>query len=197
MRASRFGQLSSIGSGPNRRRGIKETRYDRPRILRSFRFSTALLYLRSLPSAGSAQDRVQVDRRFRLVAALMVPGPLGSARDHAGLLDVRSGRLRLRIRARAVRDDAISGALLWIEGFFVPLRGLYLLVAPISALTVILAPFFTGSRSRAKAVGGAAASSERGHPVLPAFLTVAALHALLISIGHHYLHQPSANPARG
>jgi len=91
----------------------------------------------------------------------------------------------------------ISGVLLWIEGFFVPLRGLYLLVAPIAALTVILPPFFHGI-SLASEGSSLALKLHLTVAILSySILTVAALHALLMASVDHYLHQPSADPGQG
>jgi len=160
-------------------------------------FTTALLYL-AIAALSWVQLRTESksDRRFRLVAALMVPALLGHAIT-LGYSMFGLGGLRFGFAHALSATMLISGALLWIEGFFVPLRGLYLLVAPISALTVILPPFFHGI-SLAGEGSSVALRLHLSVAILSySILTVAALHALLMASVDHYLHQPSANPSQG
>ena len=160
-------------------------------------FSTAVLYL-AIAALSWVQLRSEpaTDRRFGLVTALMLPALFGHAIALGyGMLGI--GGLRFGFAHALSATMLISGVLLWVEGFFVPLRGLYLLVAPIAALTVILPPFFHGASI---AVEGSSLAL-RLHLSLSilaySFLTVAALHALLMASVDHHLHQPSADPGRG
>lgn len=160
-------------------------------------FSTALLYL-AIAALSWAQLKTEpaTDRRFGLVTALMLPALAGHA-IALGYSMFGVGGLRFGFAHALSATMLISGVLLWIEGFFVPLRGLYLLVAPIAALTVILPPFFHGI-SLASEGSSLALRLHLGVAILSySILTVAALHALLMASVDHYLHQPSADPGRG
>src|SRR6266403_1349144 len=166
MRASRSVSCSSIGSGPIAA-WYKETRYDRPRILRSCRILDRAAVLGDrCPQLGPAQDRVQVRSPLQAGGGADGSGP-ARPRDHAGLLDVRSGRSALRIRARAVRDDADQRRVAVDRGLLRPAA------RPLPAGGADFGPdrdpAAVLSRDLARGrrlVGGAAASSERGHPFL-------------------------------
>jgi ABC-type uncharacterized transport system permease subunit len=137
-------------------------------------FVTALLYL-VIAALSWVQLKAEAAtvRRIEPVAALMLPALVGHA-VALGYSMFGLGALRFGFAHALSATMLVSGLLLWVEGFFVPLRGLYLLVAPIAAVTVLLPSFFRGSLA-----------------------TVAALHALLMASVDHYLHRPSAVPGRG
>ena len=160
-------------------------------------FSTALLYLAiAALSWGQLKTEPASERRFGLVTALMLAALVGHA-IALGYSMFGIGGLRFGFAHALSATLLISGVLLWIEGFFVPLRGLYLLVAPIAALTVILPPFFHGI-SLASEGSSLALRLHLSVAILSySILTVAALHALLMASVDHYLHQPSADPGRG
>jgi ABC-type uncharacterized transport system permease subunit len=160
-------------------------------------FATALLYL-AIAALSWTQLRTDVssDRRFGLVSALMLPALLGHA-VALGDSVFGLGGLRFGFAHALSATLLITGALLWIEGFFVPLRGLYLLVAPIAAATVILPPFFHGASLAAEGSSLALQLHLSVAILSYSFLTVAALHALLMASVDHYLHQPSADPGQG
>jgi ABC-type uncharacterized transport system permease subunit len=160
-------------------------------------FATALLYL-AIAALSWVQLRTEPssDRRFGLVAALMVPALLGHA-VALGYSMFGIGGLRFGFAHALSATMLISSALLWIEGFFVPLGGLYLLVAPIAAVTVILPPVFHGASLAAEGTS-VALRLHLGVAILSySILTVAALHAVLMASVDHYLHQPSASPGQG
>jgi ABC-type uncharacterized transport system permease subunit len=160
-------------------------------------FSTALLYL-LIAALSWAQLKADssLDRRFGLVTALMLPALLGHG-IALGYSMFGMGGLRFGFAHALSATMLISGVLLWIEGFFVPLRGLYLLVAPIAALTVILPPFFHGVSLAAEDSSPALQLHLSVAILSYSILTVAALHALLMASVDHYLHQPSADPGQG
>jgi ABC-type uncharacterized transport system permease subunit len=160
-------------------------------------FSTALLYLAiAALSWVQLKSEPSTDRRFGLVTALMLVALFGHA-IALGYAMFGIGGLRFGFAHALSATLLISGVLLWIEGFFVPLRGLYLLVAPIAALTVILPPFFHGVSLAAEG-SSLALRLHLGLSILAySILTVAALHALLMASVDHYLHQPSADPGQG
>jgi len=160
-------------------------------------FCTALLYL-GIAALSWVQLRAEVpaERRFGLVAALMLPALVGHAIALGGAV-FGLGGLRFGFAHALSATLLISGALLWIEGFFVPLRGLYLLVAPIAAVTVLLPPFFHGVSLAAEGSSLALRLHLSVAILSYSILTVAALHALLMALVDHYLHQPSADPGRG
>jgi len=160
-------------------------------------FCTALLYLViAALSWFQLKSETPDDRRFGLVTALMLPALVGHS-IALGYSMFGIGGLRFGFAHALSAMMLISAVLLWIEAFFVPLRGLYLLVAPVSAVTVILPPFFPGI-SLASEGSSLALKLHLSVAILSySILTVAALHALLMASVDRHLHRPSADPGRG
>jgi ABC-type uncharacterized transport system permease subunit len=160
-------------------------------------FATALLYLAiAALSWTHLNSEASSDRGSGWVTALMLIALVGHTVT-LGHSVFGIGGLRFGFAHALSATLLISGAFLWIEGFVVPLRGLYLLVAPIAAATVILPAFFHGASLAAEG-SSVALRLHLGVAVLSySFLTVAALHALLMASVDHYLHQPSADPGQG
>ncbi len=136
------------------------------------------------------------ERRIGATAALM-PVALAGHALVLGYAVFGLGGLRFGFAHALSATLLISCALLWIEGFFVPLRGLVWLVAPVAALTVELPPFFPGASLASEGASLALRLHLSVAILAYSFLTVAALHALLMAAVDHYLHQPSAEPGRG
>jgi ABC-type uncharacterized transport system permease subunit len=159
-------------------------------------FVTALLYL-VIAALSWVQLKAEAAtvRRIEPVAALMLPALVGHA-VALGYSMFGLGALRFGFAHALSATMLVSGLLLWVEGFFVPLRGLYLLVASIAAVTVLLPSFFRGSLA---AEGSSLALRVHLCVAILSYsmLTVAALHALLMASVDHYLHRPSAVPGRG
>ena len=160
-------------------------------------FSTALLYLAiAALSWTRLKSDPSSDRGFGWVTALMLLALAGHAAA-LGYSVFGIGGLRFGFAHALSATLLITGMTLWVEGFFVPLRGLYLLVAPIAALTVTLPSFFHG----ASLAGEGASLILRLHLTVAilsyGILAVAALHALLMATVDHYLHQPSATLGQG
>jgi ABC-type uncharacterized transport system permease subunit len=159
--------------------------------------ATALLYL-AIAALSWAQLKTEpaADRRFAVVTALMLPALVGHA-IALGDSMFGLGGLRFGFAHALSATLLISGLTLWVEGFFVPLRGLYLLVAPIAALTVTLPSFFHG----ASLADEGSSLYLRLHLTVAllsyGILAVAALHALLMATVDYYLHQPSVAPGQG
>lgn len=86
--------------------------------------------------------------------------------------------------------------IIWVEGFFVPMRGLDMLVLPAAALAVPLPALFHGAAISAAADTGAL----RVHLVMAisaySLLTIAALHALLMASVDRQLHAALGPPDR-
>ena len=86
--------------------------------------------------------------------------------------------------------------IIWVEGFFVPMRGLDMLVLPGAALSVLLPAIFHGAAVSAAADTGAL----RVHLLMAicaySFLTIAALHALLMASIDRQLHAALGTPGR-
>lgn len=159
--------------------------------------ATALLYLViAALSWGQLRGDFSAERRFSPIAALMLPALVGHGIALAYAM-FGTGGLRFGFAHALSATMLISGLLLWIEGFFVPLRGLYLLVAPIAAVTVLLPPFFHGASLAAEDSSPALQLHLTVAILAYSVLTVAALHALLMASVDHYLHQPAADPGRG
>ncbi|HUD24487.1 MAG TPA: cytochrome c biogenesis protein CcsA [Burkholderiaceae bacterium] len=160
-------------------------------------FATALLYL-----AVAALSWVQLKaepstaRRYGPVTALMLAALIGHAVALGYSMFGPSG-LRFGFAHALSATMLVSGLLLWVEGFFVPLQGLYLLVAPIAAVTVMLPPFFHGASLAAEGTS-LALRLHLGVAILSySMLTVAALHALLMASVDRYLHRPATDPGHG
>jgi ABC-type uncharacterized transport system permease subunit len=159
--------------------------------------SAAVLYL-AVAALSWTQLKTEPgsDRRFGPVSALMLPALLAHA-VALGYSMFGLGGLRFGFAHALSATMLISGALLWVEGFFFPMRALYLLVAPIAALTALLPPFFHGASLAAEGSSVALRLHLSVAILSYSILTVAALHALLMASVEHYLHQPSADPGQG
>ena len=160
-------------------------------------FSTALLYLAiAALSWTQLKSEASSERGVGWVTALMLIALIGHAAA-LGYSVFGIAGLRFGFAHALSATLLITGVFLWIEGFLVPLRGLYLLVAPIGAATVVLPAFFHGASLAAEG-SSVALQLHLGVAILSySLLTVAALHALLMASVDHYLHQPSASPGRG
>lgn len=86
---------------------------------------------------------------------------------------------------------------LWIEGMFVPVRGLDVMVLPAAAVCVVLPLGFQGAAIAA----GVDSTALRLHLLVAiaaySLLTIAALHALLMALMDRRLHSPLQAPAQG
>jgi ABC-type uncharacterized transport system permease subunit len=109
----------------------------------------------------------------------------GSGEFHFGFAQALSATLLLAV------------LVLWIEGMFVPVRGLDVVVLPAAALSVLLPFAFPGA-----AIGaGVDSTALRLHLLVAmaaySLLTIAALHALLMALVDRRLHSPLQAPTRG
>jgi ABC-type uncharacterized transport system permease subunit len=87
----------------------------------------------------------------------------------------------------------LACALLWLEGFFVPLGALYMLVMPLAALAMLLPLVFPG----AALDDSLALRVHLGASVLAyGLLLIAALHSVLMATMDRYLHQPLRETSR-
>jgi ABC-type uncharacterized transport system permease subunit len=87
----------------------------------------------------------------------------------------------------------LACALLWIEGFFVSLGALYLVVTPIAAVAVLAPLLFHG----AVLEDSPALRVHLGVSVLAyGLLMIAALHSVLMATMDRYLHQPLRDASR-
>lgn len=79
--------------------------------------------------------------------------------------------------------------ILWIEGFYIPMRGLQPLVLPLAGLTALLPALFRGTT----VISGAHSGALRAHLLVAmlaySLLTIAALHALLMAALDRQLHR--------
>lgn len=115
---------------------------------------------------------------------------LGGAVWHAG--EFRFGF------AQALSATLLLAVLvLWIEGMFVRVRGLDVLVLPAAAICVLLPLVFPGAAIAA----GVDSTALRLHLLVAiaaySLFTIAALHALLMTLLDRRLHSPMQGPARG
>ena len=137
--------------------------------------------------------------------------PEGSARFRATLLPLlilgHATLLALAIAgggdfrfgfAHALSATLLLGvAVLWVEGMFVPVRGLDVLVLPAAAVCVLLPVPFQG----APIAADIDSTALRLHLLVAiaaySLLTIAALHALLMTLLDRRLHAPLQAPAQG
>jgi len=115
---------------------------------------------------------------------------------HAALLAIETfghGDLRFGFAHALSAMFLATKLMLWIEGFFVALGGLYTLVTPLAAVTSVLPALFPG----VALVAEESAPALRLHLAVAmlaySFFTIAALHALLMTSIDRYLHQPGGD----
>ncbi|SPJ16469.1 CcsA-related protein [Burkholderiales bacterium] len=102
-----------------------------------------------------------------------------------------TGGLRFGFAQALSATFLVACALLWIEGFFVALGGLYALITPMAAVSVVLPLAFHGVALAAEG-SSLALRVHLGVSVLAySLFTIAALHSVLMTSIDRYLHQPS------
>lgn len=135
----------------------------------------------SLAPQGAAADAGGVDRWLLPVLAighgvLLAIGMLGGGEFRFGFALALSATLWLTV------------VILWIEGFFVPLRGLQPLVLPVAAAALVLPLLFPGAHVAADR--GLAFKLHLLAAILAySLLTIAALHAVLMAALDRELHR--------
>jgi len=112
---------------------------------------------------------------------------------HAALLGWAiggSGEFRFGFAQALSATLLLAVLVLWIEGMFVPVRGLDVLVLPVAAACVLLPVVFQG----APIAAGVDSTALRLHLLVAmaaySLLTIAALHALLMATLDRRLHSP-------
>jgi ABC-type uncharacterized transport system permease subunit len=109
---------------------------------------------------------------------------------------VGSGEFRFGFAHALSATLLLAVLIIWIEGFFVPMRGLDMLVFPAAAVCALLPAAFHGAAVSAAADTGAL----RVHLLMAisaySFLTIAALHALLMASIDRQLHAALGAPDR-
>lgn len=116
-----------------------------------------------------------------LAAAVLVHGAL-LATDVYG-----SGGFHLGFAHMLSATFLLAAAILWVEGFFVPLDALYLIVSPLAAAALLVPLAYRGSTLD----DSLALRVHLGASVLAyGLLMIAALHTLLMASMDRYLHQP-------
>jgi ABC-type uncharacterized transport system permease subunit len=119
---------------------------------------------------------------------------------HAALLGVAvwsGGEFRFGFAQALSATLLLAVLVLWIEGMFVPVRGLDVLVLPAAAICVLLPLGFHGA-----AIGaGVDSTALRLHLLVAiaaySLLTIAALHALLMALLDRRLHSPLQSQGLG
>jgi len=119
---------------------------------------------------------------------------------HAMILGVAiagSGDFRFGFAHALSATLLLAVLVLWVEGMFVPVRGLDVLVLPAAAVCVALPLPFHG----AVIAVGVDSMALRLHLLVAiaaySLFTIAALHALLMALLDRRLHTPLQQPARG
>jgi ABC-type uncharacterized transport system permease subunit len=119
---------------------------------------------------------------------------------HAALLGAavwNAGEFRFGFAQALSATLLLAVVVLWIEGMFVPVRGLDVLVLPAAAICVLLPLGFPGAAIAA----GVDSTALRLHLLVAiaaySLFTIAALHALLMAILDRRLHSPLQGPVQG
>ena len=119
---------------------------------------------------------------------------------HAALLGAAiwgGGEFRFGFAQALSATLLLAVLVLWVEGMFVPVRALDVIVLPTAALCVLLPAVFQG----APVAEHAASAGLRVHLLVAmaaySLLTIAALHALLMALLDRRLHAPLQEPVRG
>ncbi len=122
------------------------------------------------------------------------------AAAHAALLGMAiwsGGEFRFGFAQALSATLLLAVLVLWIEGMFVPVRGLDVMVLPAAAVCVVLPLGFHG----AAVAAGVDSTALRLHLLVAmaaySLLTIAALHALLMALLDRRLHSPLQAPAQG
>ena len=114
-----------------------------------------------------------------------------------GLAIAGSGEFRFGFAHALSATLLLAVLVLWIEGMFVPVRGLDVLVLPAAAVCVVLPLLFHG----APIAAGVDSTALRLHLLVAiaaySLLTIAALHALLMALLDRRLHAPMQAPTQG
>ncbi len=109
---------------------------------------------------------------------------------------VGSGEFRFGFAHALSATLLLAVLIIWVEGFFVPMRGLDMLVLPAAAVAVPLPALFHGAAISAAADTGVL----RVHLIMAisaySLLTIAALHALLMASVDRQLHAALGPPER-
>jgi len=106
-----------------------------------------------------------------------------------------AGGLRFGFAQALSASFLVASALLWVEGFFIGLAGLYVLMTPLAALAALLPLAFHGV-----ALAGAGSSlALRAHLAISvlaySLFTIAALHSVLMTAIDRHLRQPLREPS--
>jgi ABC-type uncharacterized transport system permease subunit len=156
--------------------------------------AVAAAYLLIAWATWSTLDAPEKSARWR--AALL---PL-LATAHAVLLGAAiwsGGEFRFGFAQALSATLLLAVLVLWIEGMFVSVRGLDVLVLPAAAVCVLLPLGFQGATIAA----GVDSTALRLHLLVAlaaySLFTIAALHALLMTLLDRRLHSPLPAPPRG
>lgn len=131
-------------------------------------------------AAPARFDRIGVPVVALLHGALLVHDTLRGGTLHFGFAHALSATLFLAV------------LIVWVEGFFVAVRGLHLFLLPVAAVFVVLPAVFTGAP-----IGSTSSSLALQLHLLAAIaayslLTIAAMHALLMASMDRQLHDGGA-----
>jgi ABC-type uncharacterized transport system permease subunit len=106
------------------------------------------------------------------------------------------GGLRFGFAQASSASFFTACALLWIEGFFVPLGGLYVLMTPLAALAVLLPLGFHGVTLAAEGSSLALRVHLAVSVLAYSFFTIAAVLSVLMTSIDSYLRQPGRDTSR-
>jgi ABC-type uncharacterized transport system permease subunit len=153
-------------------------------------FAVAVAYLALAARCWADLQQSGGLRTSRLVTTLLPLAVIG----HGALLaqDVfGEGGLRFGFAQACSASFFMAGALLWLEGFFVPLGALYVLLTPMAAVAVLLPLAFHGIALAGEGSGLALRVHLAVSVLSYSLFTIAALLSVLMSAVDRYLRQPA------
>jgi ABC-type uncharacterized transport system permease subunit len=157
--------------------------------------SAAVVAAAYLVLAWMTWRTLETPERGATLRAVLLPLLAAAHATLLGLAIGDGGEFRF---AQALSATLLLAVLvLWIEGMFVPVRGLDVLVLPVAAVCVMLPLEWHG----AAITIGSDSAALRLHLLVAmaaySLLTIAALHALLMALLDRRLHTPLQAPSRG
>jgi ABC-type uncharacterized transport system permease subunit len=106
------------------------------------------------------------------------------------------GGMRIGFAQVSSASFFVACALLWIEGFFVALGGLYVLLIPMAAVSVVLPLTFHGIATAGEGSGLALRVHLAVSVLSYSLFTIAALLSVLMTAVDRYLRQPARDTSR-
>lgn len=159
--------------------------------------SAAVVAAAYLAVAWTTWRTLEAPERGATLRAVLLPLLAAAHATLLGLAIGGSGEFRFGFAQALSATLLLAVLVLWIEGLFVPIRGLDVLVLPAAAVCILLPLEWHG----AAITIGSDSTALRLHLLVAmaaySLLTIAALHALLMALLDRRLHSPLQAPSSG